>query len=108
MLYVVAWVSYGSEYPDGDVNLKVCTSAVVEAIRKGKYCFSGTYHQYGNTGCPVLSDGTAARYSMRGWGRVMALACDDYTETAYAQFAWSLPKGLVEHTPPQQPQLCMF
>ena len=73
---VIGWTDWdGDDYPvnKGSVATDL---AVIECIRKNGYAFWGDSHQNRKGCCPVLNDGTKVRYSMRGWGSIMASALD--------------------------------
>lgn len=62
--------------------------------------FSGNYHQYGQNGAPVFSDGTLCMCSMRHWGDMMYRAIgageDENPEVdrfGYCLYAWEVPCG---------------
>lgn len=77
-------------------------AAVISAIHKFNYIFSGDYHQEGCCGAPYFEDGTPFLVSKREWGDIMAKAWpkvivkwknnlkdvrqDDYYD--YVAFAW--------------------
>ncbi len=48
--------------------------ALVDLIVRRGYAFSGQYHQGGEFGVPVFSDGKILQCSMRYWGGIMARA----------------------------------
>ena len=74
---VVGWVDYDDGYfPSREKNDADALDAIVEEIRAHGYLFGGDAHQ-DKSGCtPVLSDGTKAIFSWRGWGYVIAVAYD--------------------------------
>lgn len=63
------WKDYLESYePDTHEHLEAIRAAV---LARGYYT-SGGEHQSADDGVPLFSDGTAATYSMRGWGDLMA------------------------------------
>ena len=70
-------------------------NAVVEEIKNKGYKFSGTYHQNGDFGCPVIDDEYVFCVSMRNWGQVMVEAHNipDEDGFAYCRWAWTTPDG---------------
>ena len=85
---VIGWTDWdGDGYP---VNKGSVASdlAVIECIRKNGYAFGGDSHQNRKGCCPVLNDGTKVRYSMRGWGSIMASALDIDDPEGYAYMEW--------------------
>ena len=89
---VIGWTNYDNEkYPcfDGsDDEYAAAYSAVVDEIRAKGYRFSGDYHQEGESGCPVLNDGTLFILSMRGWGALMSEAVDPDNSERMAYMDW--------------------
>ena len=86
-LRVVGWASYDDHIEEGVSNW-AAHHAVVDAVKKHGYLFSGLSHQEGYNCAPVLNDGKMQRYSQRGWGGVMAEAHGytgrlDYTHYAF-------------------------
>ena len=85
---VIGWTDWdGNDYPvnKGSVATDL---AVIECIRKNGYAFGGDSHQNRKGCCPVLNDGTKVRYSMRGWGSIMASALDIDDPEGYAYMEW--------------------
>lgn len=85
---VIGWTDWdGNDYHvnKGSVAADV---AVIECIRKNGYAFGGDSHQNRERCCPVLNDGTKVRYSMRGWGSIMASALDIDDSDGYAYMEW--------------------
>ena len=85
---VIGWTDWdGDDYPvnKGSVATDL---AVIECIRKNGYAFGGDSHQNRKGCCPVLNDGTKVRYSMRGWGSIMASALDIDDSDGYAYMEW--------------------
>lgn len=75
-LFVVGWVDYDDfYYPRAEISDEVF-DAVCEEVRKKGYVFGGDAHQDRSDCCPLLSDGTKAMFSWRGWGGVIAAAYD--------------------------------
>lgn len=73
---VVGWTDNDNEYfPDCKNITEEVIDAIVADIRANGYLFGGDMHQSDSKPCtPVLSDGTKACFSWRGWGAVMAKA----------------------------------
>ena len=85
---VIGWTDWdGDGYP---VNKGSVASdlAVIECIRKNGYAFGGDSHQNRKGCCPVLNDSTKVRYSMRGWGSIMAAALNIDDPEGYAYMEW--------------------
>lgn len=85
---VIGWTDWdGNDYPvnKGSVATDL---AVIECIRKNGYAFGGDSHQNRKGCCPVLNDGAKVRYSMRGWGSIMASALDIDDSDGYAYMEW--------------------
>lgn len=89
---VIGWTNYDNEkYPcfDGSNDeYAAAYSAVVDEIREKGYRFSGDYHQWGESGSPVLNDGTLFILSMRGWGALMSEAVEPDNSDSMAYMNW--------------------
>ena len=85
---VIGWKDWGgNDYPVNKGSV-AADLAVIECIRKNGYAFGGVSHQ-NREGCwPVLNDGTKVRYSMRGWGSIMASALNIDDPEGYAYMEW--------------------
>ncbi len=82
-LHVVGWADYDSDYPDASYAERPqeeYIDAIIDEIINNKYVFGGDTHQNNPHGVPVLSDGTAVRFSMRAWGVIMATAHGNKTD----------------------------
>ena len=77
----------GNDYPVNKGSV-AADLAVIECIRKNGYAFGGDSHQNREGCCPVLNDCTKVRYSMRGWGSIMASALDIDDSDGYAYMEW--------------------
>ena len=82
-LFIVGWASYDSDYPT--INLQEIDSLMVQnlifnEIKKENLVFGGDSHQENLLGCPVFSNGTIFRASMRVWGMIMAIAHSNIDE----------------------------
>ena len=85
---VIGWTDWdGDDYPVNKGSV-AADLAVIECIRKNGYAFGGDSHQNRKGCCPVLNDGTKVRYSMRGWGSIMASALDIDDSDGYAYMEW--------------------
>lgn len=85
---VIGWTDWdGNDYPVNKGSV-AADLAVIECIRKNGYAFGGDSHQNKEGCCPVLNDGTKVRYSMRGWGSIMASALDIDDSDGYAYMEW--------------------
>lgn len=90
-LRVIGWTKYSPEYKEwyevhgNDESVESVELIVMNEIKKRKFKFGGNYHQYGEFGCPVMSDGTIFLSSMRGWGGIMA----DVWGGDYCCYAWN-------------------
>lgn len=97
---VIGWTKYDAYHRDWrditrtEEEWADAEQAIVDEIRRRKYKFGGNYHQYGKTGCPVMSDGSLFMVSMRGWGDIMSRVWGG----DYCEYAWSDAMGRV---PPQ-------
>ena len=92
---VIGWTDWdGDDYPvnKGSVATDL---AVIECIRKNGYAFGGDSHQNRKGCCPVLNDGTKVRYSMRGWGSIMASALDIDDSDGYAYMEWYMVHSFI-------------
>ena len=73
---VIGWdAPYMAYFPVREDLTASVDRAVIEELKRTGYCFGGDTHDFY---APVLNDGTVASYSWRGWGRVMAMARDEY------------------------------
>lgn len=89
-LRVIGWTKYSPDYREwGEVHLEddgeSAELVVMNEIRKRGFKFGGNYHQYGEFGCPVLSDGSIFMVSMRHWGGIMATV---WGGGDYCDYAW--------------------
>ena len=91
---VVDWTKFGDKrYYDMfnfEIPFETAFNAVVDAMKKNGYKFSGYYHQYGEHGVPVLTGGIRFEVSTRVWGRVMAEVLNDHElgEMSYTKWAY--------------------
>lgn len=62
--------------------------AIREAVLEGEIKRGGFWHQA--EGCPVFDDGTAASFSMRAWGDLLAAIWSEAEgrDHNYCHFAW--------------------
>lgn len=97
-LEVVGWVDW-DDYPDhtGPGSYDEIFDLVVAAARRDGCRFAGEYHQNGAHGAPLLSDGTVASFTFRGWGGVMAAAWPEWVtiqdpQVQYCEYAWFDPR----------------
>lgn len=78
MLEVVDWVEWSDDdWKPSEIEFDKAREAVIKEIRKHGYHFDGYYHQNGDYGVPLLSDGHYFEVSQRVWGGIMA---DAYPE----------------------------
>ena len=85
---VIGWKDWGgNDYPVNKGSV-AADLAVIDCIRKNGYAFGGDSHQNMKGCCPVLNDGTKVRYSMRGWGSIMASALNIDDPEGYAYMEW--------------------
>jgi len=91
-LKVIGWTRYSDKYRDCSENpdAKYAEIIVLNELRKRKFKFGGNYHQYGEYGCPVLSDGSIFLASMRHWGGMMATLYGGW----YVDYAWANVKDV--------------
>lgn len=75
-IVVAGWTDWDTDlFPPAEINNEVF-DAVVKEVSERNYLFGGDSHQEMSGCCPVISDGTLARFSHRGWGAVIAAAYD--------------------------------
>ncbi len=88
---VIEWVNWDDKRPDADRDNHQVRAAVCKAILRDNIRHGGFWHQYTNNGAPLLDDNTVVRYSLRGWGDIMAeaLKLDDEDGLAYCKYAWT-------------------
>ena len=92
---VIGWTDWdGDDYPVNKGSV-AADLAVIECIRKNGYAFGGDSHQNKEGCCPVLNDGTKVRYSMRGWGSIMASALDIDDSDGYAYMEWYMVHSFI-------------
>ena len=85
---VIGWTDWdGNDYPVNEGSV-AADLAVIECVRQNGYAFGGDSHQNREGCCPVLNDGTKVRYSMRGWGSIMASALNIEDPEGYAYMEW--------------------
>lgn len=69
---------------------------IAEDIRKHGYKFTGSYHQGGDYGAPIIDDKWLYQCSCRSWGNIIVMAYpeefDSSDRYAYTVWAW-LPPG---------------
>lgn len=84
---VIGWTDYtNTKYPESGDSIAIFYAIIKELQEKG-YKFGGDAHQEKDGCCPVMNDGTIARFSMRGRGGLMATALGEYTdENAYMEW----------------------
>ena len=103
-MQVTNWIDWGKgtymPIEDSPYHWEDVMMAVADALRENGYAFSGSYHQSGKNGVPIIDGKWRYEVSMRTWGRTMALARGgEYDEMAYANYAWELPEGVKEIVP---------
>lgn len=110
---VIGWTHCGDErYPDMEdpidkkvygADYDIFVKLIIKDIRKHGYHFSGFYHQCGDYGVPVFSNGKSLCVSFRTWGRIMADAWPDELDNSspmgYCNWAWYAPNGMNEIVP---------
>ena len=80
-------------------------NAVIDEMKRNGYRFSGTYHQYGKYGAPVIDCYPVIAHpvilscSMREWGRIMAKVMNLDESDALAYTNWDC----VDSEPPVYP-----
>jgi len=62
------------------INYEEARATVIDEIRKNNYHFTGSYHQEGEFGCPVIDDKYYFQVTQREWGSIMA---DAYPNECY-------------------------
>ena len=103
-LEVVGWTFWGDpQYPRvpwiDEAHDRPYEQAVIAELRNRNYHFTGSYHQHGRFGVPVLNDGKQYSVSMRHWGRLMAEAWELEGKHAYLSWSWFPPKAEEETIP---------
>lgn len=84
--------------PDRDCDkFEEVGALVVSEMRSNGYKFSGTYHQGGDFGVPIIDGKWLYQCSCRSWGHIMAMAypdeIDDRDGYGYVKWAWMNPDG---------------
>ena len=68
---------------------------IANELRKCGYKFTGSYHQEGDYGTPIIDDTWLYQCSCRTWGHIMAMAypeeIDDSNGYGYTLWAWLPP-----------------
>ena len=105
---VIGWGDFDDKkYPDCSDSGKAddpYRNATIQCIRENGYKFSGNMHQNSPNGCPIFSDLTMLRGSMRYWGGIMAEAWENEpNRLSYVGWAWELPDGTVYKMPVTYP-----
>lgn len=76
---------------------------VASEIRKNEYRFTGSYHQNGDYGVPIIDNKYLYQCSQRIWGDIMVQAYpeefDSNDEYAYVIWAWLPPEDKPWKTP---------
>ena len=89
---VIGWTNYDNrKYPafNGRIEEYVAArNAIIDELREKGFRFSGDYHQYGDSGCPILNDGTCFTVSSREWGAIMAEALYVDNSDGFAYMEW--------------------
>lgn len=85
------WGDYIESFIHSDkpeIHASVYFEALKEKIITDNIRNGGFWHQ--REGCPVFSDGSAATYSLRAWGDLMAAIWSeqDQKDYSYTEFAW--------------------
>ena len=93
---VVRWTKWSNEHYD-DIEsreeIEDCSKVVIKELRRKNYHFGGIYHQNGEFGVPVLSNGKYFQVTQRVWGEIMAKAFPEEFENSNDPFnyvAWYL------------------
>lgn len=72
---------------------------VADELRKHGYKFTGSYHQDGDFGAPIIDDAWLYMCSCRTWGHIMAMAYPEEIDNSdgygYTVWAWLPPKEMV-------------
>lgn len=68
---------------------------IARELRKKGYRFTGSYHQEGDYGAPVIDGKYQLLYSCREWGDIMEEAYQEHPGDyfAYCKWAWIEPEG---------------
>lgn len=87
-LEVVGWTywSFKKDWRCNPKDFEEARKAVVEEVRKNGYHFDGSYHQNGDFGVPILSNGERFQVSMRQWGGIIAEAFPEEFEDPDNQY----------------------
>ena len=78
-----------------ELNMRAIRDAIISEVRDKEYQFTGSYHQYGEYGTPIINDKYIIEYSQRSWGGIMAdaLGLPNNDGFAYVKWAWIIPEG---------------
>lgn len=93
--------SYSNINDMADDEFEQAKAAVIAELRKNKYKFSGSAHQYKDNCCPIIDNKYVFCVSMRSWGSIMQQAYDlpNNDGLGYVTWAWCTPDGETENTP---------
>lgn len=82
-LTVVGWTSPKDPRPTAKED-HAHVQAVIEELRRTRNRHGGTWHLNAEDGCPVMSDGTVYRTTLRGWAVLVSIAHGGTVST----YAW--------------------
>lgn len=72
---------------------------IANELRSKGYKFTGSYHQGGDYGAPVIDDTWVFQCSCRTWGGIMAMAYPDEIDNSdgygYTVWAWLPPEEMI-------------
>ena len=97
------WIMPGQQ-GQAEYDMAAVRELIVREIKEKGYKFTGSYHQNGDFGCPVLDGKYIVLFSCREWGQIIE---DAYKENpgnkmAYCLWAWVPPDGAEEILPGQE------
>lgn len=95
---------YKEMFPIGDAvhswdDVNMVEMLVAEELRKHGYKFTGSYHQEGNYGVPIIDDTWLYQCSCRTWGNIMVMAYPEEIDNSdgygYTLWAWLPPESQI-------------
>ena len=87
----------GSDYTMAEV--EEVQAMIASELRSKGYKFTGSYHQDGDFGAPIIDGTKIYMCSCRMWGHIMALAYPEEIDNSdghgYVKWAWTPPEQMV-------------
>lgn len=92
--------AYKEAYPIGmdsgfPYEISAVRKLISEELRNKGYKFTGSYHQEGDFGVPIIDGEWLCQFTCRSWGDIMAMAypeeIDDSDGLGYVVWAWIPP-----------------